>query len=493
MAFSRHPLGSLAAVALFVATACSTDLNIDNPNAPDVKRALASPQDVQNLANSSINSWYLTSTYYRPYEMMAVTADALTANFGNFGMRFNNLEPRIAYNNNSSADDGRAAFDHWSENYKTLGAANDALRAFAGGIELNSPDDTEMAKHLAMFSQAASLTNLALAFDQAFIVDENTDAAANPPKLEPYTDVTAAALQKWDALIAATAGKTHTYDASILPIESGPLTSQRLNRIANTYAALLTAYSSRTAAEANGVNWAKVAAYADKGIGTGSGGAPFDLTIVGDNDIWYSYFLLYGDYPAWMRVDMRIINEMDPSQPAKYAGVVPPKATGDNRIDTDLGYRGGKKDSVIGDPSRGIYMMSPYYHKRYEYHSWQSDTYATGPAPYILAAESDLIRAEALIRSGGDLAVAATLINKTRVNRGGLTAATAADGAAKLLDYIHYERDIELLVTNGWDLYRSRMADRLQPGTFRHLPVPAKELEIQNLPIYTFGGAGKEK
>jgi len=137
-------------------------------------------------------------------------------------------------------------------------------------------------------------------------------------------------------------------------------------------------------------------------------------------------------------------------------------------------------------------MQSQYYHKRYEYHSWQSGTYATGPAPYILAAESDLVRAEALIRSGGDLATAAALINNTRVGRGNLTPATAGDGKVALLNDVMYERDIELMVTNGWDLFRNRMEDRLREGTVRHLPVPAKELEIQGLPIYTFGGVGHE-
>ena len=34
---------------------------------------------------STVNSWYLTSTYFEPYMMLQVTADASTANFGNFG------------------------------------------------------------------------------------------------------------------------------------------------------------------------------------------------------------------------------------------------------------------------------------------------------------------------------------------------------------------------------------------------------------------------
>jgi hypothetical protein len=370
-----------------------------------------------------------------------------------------------------------------------------------------------------MLSQAAALTNLALLFDQAFVVDESYDPGAPDrvlPELQPYQDVAAAALAKWEALIAATADADFTYATTVLPLNLGPdtefapgadlstLTSEILNRIANTYAALLLAYTPRDAAEAAGVDWAQVAAFADNGIGTGSAGDPIDFAVVGDGGTnWWSYINLYGNLASWLRVDMRVINLLDPSQPATFTGTIPPPASSadargncgpvvDGEAECgDFRYEGG----VIGDPGRGIYMQSPYSHKRYEYHNWDSPFgLASGPAPYILAAESDLVRAEALIRSGGDLATAADLINNTRVRRGGLTSATAGDGADALLDMIRYERDIELINTNGWDLFRRRIIPEaeggLRPGTVRHLPLPAKELETLGLPIYTFGGAG---
>jgi hypothetical protein len=117
-----------------------------------------------------------------------------------------------------------------------------------------------------------------------------------------------------------------------------------------------------------------------------------------------------------------------------------------------------------------------------------------GNLPYLLAAESDLIRAEALIRSGGDLQTAADLINKTRVGRGNLTPATAGDGVATLLSYISYERDVEITNTSGTTLYwRRAVTDQpMQAGTPCQLPIPAKELETLALPIYTFGGVGND-
>jgi hypothetical protein len=268
----------------------------------------------------------------------------------------------------------------------------------------------------------------------------------------------------------------------------GPLTSSRLNRISNTMAALTLAYTPRTAAEAATVDWAKVATFSAAGIGTGSAGAPFDVVVRGDNNTWFSQIAGYGNEPSWTRTDMRVINLMAPTSPAKYSGPTPKVTSPDARFESDYTYLG----SVIGDPNRGIYMQSPYYHSRYEEHGAEApDAFAT-PAPYLLAAESDLVRAEALIRTNGDLALAATLINNTRVGRGKLAPMTAASGSAALLKAIEYERDVELTNTNGFALFIRRHVDGLQPGTVKHLPIPAKELETLSMPIYTFGGPGKE-
>jgi starch-binding outer membrane protein, SusD/RagB family len=486
---SHRKLGAMVSAACILLAGCKPGLDVTNPNNPDIARAAATPNDVKQLAVSSVNTWYLASTNVEPWIMLSITSDAGTMNFGNFGARFNNLEPRIPYANSSASNDKGVSETPWKQNYKTIGSANDALRAFStGGITLSTPAETDKYKRLAKFSQAAGLTNLALTFDKAFIVDETTVAGA-PLSFSDYKAVSAAAVAKWAALATDAAGKTDTYSSTELPMVGG-LTAAKLARIANTYAALTMAYTPRTAAEAATVNWAQVATYADKGIGTGSAGAPFDLTIVGDFNTWYSDFLDYSSSSSWINVDQRVINLMDPGVPAKFNGtLVPPTGQAvDARFESDYTYTG----EVVGTASRGIYMQSPYRHSRYDYYSFDYGDEEIGPAPYILAAESDLVRAEALIRSGGSLATAADLINITRVGRGNLSPATAAEGAASLLAKIAYERDVELINTNGWTLFQRRHIDGLQSGTVKHLPVPASELETLGLAVYTYGSPGKE-
>lgn len=492
-------LRSILAPAAMLSVAACAELDVANPNNPDISRALASPADVAKIAKSSVNSWYLASTYYEPYMMLQVTADAATGNFGNFGMRFNNLEPRIAYNNNSAGSDAEVAVRPWDDNYSALGAANDALIAIKGGLVIPGEDGTDKAKSAALFAQAAALSNLALIFDKAFAVTENTDLSV-APELIPYTQVRDSSLKSWDALIALTNGKTWSWDSDVFPLTVAQ-TAANVNKIANTMAARTLMLSARTGTENAATNWARVLGYAEKGITNGTTG--FDIAIVSDGgNNWYDYIKLYGNLDSWTRVDQRLINRMAPNVPVKYNGTNVPPVSQDNRLaiatlpcganptnclatsTADYVYLG----TVIGDPARGIFMQSPYYHRRYRDVSFafNTSTHTGKPQVYVLAAENDLMIAEALVRTNGDLNRAATIVNKTRVGRGGL--APVAANSAALLAAIDYERDVELLNTNGVSFFDRRRYDGLQAGTPRQLPIPAKELETLSLPNYTFGG-----
>jgi len=113
-----------------------------------------------------------------------------------------------------------------------------------------------------------------------------------------------------------------------------------------------------------------------------------------------------------------------------------------------------------------------------------------GTGPVVLAAENDLIWAEGLIRSGGSAVTAAGLINNSRVTRGGLAALTGAETQAALLTALQYEQDVELPGTNNAPYYNQRRIDNLEPLTPHEFPVPAKELGVLGLPLYTWGGSG---
>lgn len=315
----------LGGVALLASSACA-DLDVANPNNPDIRRALSSPEDVVNIANSTLFNWYRSVTYLQPFAALSVTSDNHTANFGNFGMRFNNVEPRIPYDNSSASGDAGVAESPWENSYADLGLGNDVMIALKNGISLGSPEEDAKYAALAQFTQAASLSSLAQLFDQAFIVDENTDLSV-PPELKPHAEVAAAAEAKWDALIASLATQDAEYDAGVLPLTSGdgdyslsagrsiPLTSATLAQLANTLAAQHLAYMPRNAAENEAVNWGKVLQYAENGISKADN--RFDFAIMQDGGTkWFSYVVYYGAEKSWMRTDMRLMNLMNPALPA---------------------------------------------------------------------------------------------------------------------------------------------------------------------------------
>ena len=119
---------------------------------------------------------------------------------------------------------------------------------------------------------------------------------------------------------------------------------------------------------------------------------------------------------------------------------------------------------------------------------------------FLTVPELELLRAEALVRTNGDRTVAASIINKTRVARGGLSPMTGRESDEDLLESIAYERIVEFTwegSCNVW-FYRRMITPTdnmdsdnlyyLEPRTARHFPVPAEELSFLGMDVYTFGG-----
>jgi hypothetical protein len=98
----------------------------------------------------------------------------------------------------------------------------------------------------------------------------------------------------------------------------------------------------------------------------------------------------------------------------------------------------------------------------------------------------------------------AALINKTRVNNGGYPPATAAAGkgsvdqdrdpkdGATLWQMLKYEKHLEILMTGaGLEYFDNRGWGDLVTNTPIQWPIPAKELNVLQREIYTFGGGGE--
>src|SRR5438445_12771794 len=133
---------------------------------------------------------------------------------------------------------------------------------------------------------------------------------------------------------------------------------------------------------------------------------------------------------------------------------------------TRAGCHSGSVRGGFGATTRGSWHQSPLGQIRYDSLPGCGDNPqgSSSPgklnAPMVLAAENDLILAEALIRGPTpNLAQAAILINNTRVGRRGLTPSTGT------LADLQYEQDVELLGSNTAPYYNQRRIDNLEPPT----------------------------
>jgi hypothetical protein len=515
-------------IAATIAVAGCNNLDVVNPNAPDALRALSDPAALEAVAGGTLHTWFTGYDGMMAVGPLSTIADTYSSSWNNFFMLYiNSQDPDGTRNTrpwkNDPGAQERAHLEwYWTQYYSVASSASDVLKAIrTNKVVINNAADTKRSETVAAFMLGAAHSGIALNYDKGYIIDETTDVT----KLE-YSDrkkMRDAALAKFDAAIALANANTFTTPAAWTNGRS--YTNIDIARIANTMAAMTLAYYPRDAAEnATEVDWARVASYASKGMSTGGA---FDFVFIGDGCAQWCHEVL-----TWFNsidtgvIHTRVAHLLDPvTQFDPYCGSVgtatcapgktgnkqpnsPDKRLGDgtfgdasivdgfgtipvtptSKPGTDFSY----STYEIFSSSRGQYHQSNIGHIRYDLSRNQDPTGiygGYGPAPVMSAAQNDLLWAEGLIRSGGNLALAATLINNTHVTRGGLPAASAADGVSGLLTTLSYEQDVELLGLGASPFYNRRRAPGgLRPGTPHEMPVPAKELGVRREALYTFGG-----
>jgi hypothetical protein len=503
-------LGILAAVAM---AGCKS-LDIQNPNQPDARRALADPNALEAVTGGTMRTW-MNTFENNPTTVLCTQANSCTASWNNDNMNFysslddDGTRNQRPWQNDPSAAARTSIENYWFGFYSALSSANDVLKAIRqNGVVIGTASQTKRTETIAQLMQAANLAELSLNYDKGYIVFDSTDISNLV-----YSDRKAmrdAALKKFDATIAL--ANANTFNTPTGWTNGISYDNTQIARIANTMAARLLAYWPRNLVENGQVNWGQVLAYTSKGMSTG---AAFDFVFTGDGNAFYPEQLTWFDDMTSGRVHTRIAKMLDPvtqKDPWPDPGGNPPPNSPDKRLgngtfgtaDMIDGYGNIPKKAGAGTdfafssqasfrPSRGQYHQSNIAFVRWDCDGLDdanSIGYGFCPFPVVMAAQNDLLWAEALIRSGGDLGLAATLINKTRVTRGGLSAATAGEGAASLLTKLYYENEVELFALGATSYFNNRRLDLLLAGTPHEMPVPAKELGVFGQGLYTFGGTG---
>lgn len=516
-AFSiRHAVG--VAMGAMLLAGCNS-LDVENPNAPDASRALADPAAIEAVAGGTMRTWFNTWDGMEGGGPLVTMAQTYSASWNNYNMNFyssidtDGTRNTRAYQNDLASAGRTTMIAYWEGYYSAISSANDVLKAIRkNNLVISNAANTKRAETIAQLMQGAGLMGIALNYDKGYVIDENSDLAALEYKTrKEVRDAAVAALEK-----AATLAAANTFTTPSGWTNGTSYSNVQIAQIARTMAAMTLAYYPRTAAENDQVDWGKVSQLASQGI---SSGTAFDFNFTGDGcNTWCHEILYWFNAFDGGRVSTRVGAILDPAtQRHPYpAGGNPQPNSPDKRLgdgsfgpdDEDFaGYFGTNPKTANGGtdfvysreeifrPDRGMYHQSNIGHVRYDKSGEQSPNAiygGFGAAPIISRHQNDLLWAEAeLRRSGGNLATAAGLINKTRVDRGGLSAATAGEGAASLITKLIYEQEIELLGLGPVSYYqRRRVPNGLLAGTPREMPVPAKELGVKGQAFYTFGGTG---
>lgn len=501
-------VAGVAGAALLLG-ACDS-LDVDNPNAPDADRALATAGDVESLIASAYKSYFQPAQQYWPGNMLSTAADHHTSSWGNFAMRSMGTEPRTSFNNSPSYTYAFANEYAWTSCYAALAASADGLRA----MEQVDVENPERARAFARFVQGVCHGFLALIYDQAAVVDETVDLTEGTPELVPYDQVMDAALGYLNQAIQI--AENNNFDLPESPwIKGDERSSAELARIAHSYAARFMAGVARSPEERANVDWNAVASHVDQGIQS-------DLMVSGEaaSGWWSGIKTLGADYTVWARVDMRQIGPADTSGAWENWMSTPVGdrtafdiETPDERFPSTLeeGAEGeyfGYLPYNVFRPNRGTYHFSYYYDHRYSTYANSCNFCWFGMIPEMTRTEMDLLKAEALLKSSSpDTSQAVQLINETRTANGGLPPVEHtlthsgvpesnacvpqnADGSCgDIMDALIYEWGVEVFqVSAGLAWFHDRGWGELVSGTPVHMPVPGSELEVLEQEIYTFGG-----
>jgi hypothetical protein len=462
---------SILTILVFVVSCqdFSTDLEVENLENPNDKILTSDPVALEATAGTIIQNWFMSShSYNGPGAAFATMADVSTCSWGNFGMRDLSSEPRVAFNNTSSYGSGYITNTYFNALYSVLSDSNTLALAIANGTEFADSNQIEMTAKL---GQALSIGYLALVFDKVWLSDETGVIGEGASS---YSESMTFALSKLDEAISIAEANNISVPETWLPGGGG--SSSALIGFMNSMGARMLVGNVRNSNQKASIDWNRVLNYTNKGVSS-------DFEIYMDDVTWYDLIpKTYLIYPGWARVDMRIVNLMDPSTPDYWADGVSFQAestSADARLTTDYQYLGSNSFR----PERGLYHFSSYRYSRY-------DSYITNWTENVVElskAENDMYKAEALANTG-DVAGAAAVINAgTRVTRGNL--ADVASDLQAVKDAIHYERMVEFSFTGmGLGFFEMRKENLLQAGTLLHFPVPGSALESIPAENYTFGG-----
>ncbi|HEY5492758.1 MAG TPA: hypothetical protein VIK25_16305 [Gemmatimonadaceae bacterium] len=530
-------LAAAATASLATLTACKSDaaLGVDNKNSPDVARAFATPDGVENVLKNGFlqifGATHGTSNAIWP----AAQALALESygSVANFGLNTRGAIPRSVIDNtpgnvtmNENLRDFQQLFLRGRLIANALGAFDVQL---AAGGSIGSAFRDQRARSFGYFAMAMANGEGALMYDSVATVNPKLDPIAIPP-LSGYSAAMDVALKQLDSAIAianvarTASGSSASALTGFLPVEwmrtpTAPTSLDDYIRMVRSMKARFRAGVARNPAERAKVSWTEVVNDASNGIRSDW---LLDLNAsLGWDASWLSQMAVS---TGWSGMTPAIIGMADTT--TGYASWIALERGSRSAFliqtpDARFPQGSTRTEQTTNSPAFSASLPSVYFRSRPPGEDAPGEAYGTsyydhvrftsyragasiGKWVWMAQAENDMLQAEGLIILGR-AAEAVPLINRTRVANGlpafpaGASASTRAPaqpgGSATscvprtptgpgvllecgtLLEAMKWEKRMESLYTGYSQWYfDSRGWNDLPAGTPLMYPVPYQEM-----------------
>jgi hypothetical protein len=531
-------LAAATATSLATLAACNSDktLGVANTNNPDVKRAFATPDGVENVLKNGFlqifGATHGTSTAIWP----AAQATALESygSVANFGLNVRGAIPRSVIDNTRGNATAAENFRDFQQLFLRGRLVSNAIGAFdkllAAGSSIGTAFQDQRALSFGFFGIAMANGEGAMMYDSVAVLSPDLDPVAIPP-LAGYNDAMAIALKQLDSAIAyaekarTASGVSQSQLDGFLPVEwmrraPAPTSLDDYERLLHSTKARFRASIARDPAERAAVNWTEVVNDAAKGItsdwvldlnanlgwsaswlnqmAVATGWSGMTPAIIGMADTT-------NGYASWMALDRGsrapfLIQTPDARFPQGATRAA--QTTNSPALDATLPSVYFRSRTPGEDSPGEAYGISYYDHVRFT--SYRQGA-SIGKWVWMSRTENDMLEAEGLIILGR-AAEAVPLINRTRVANNlppfpaGSVAATRAPaqpgGSATscvprtptgpggslecgtLFEAMKWEKRMETLFTGyaQW-FFDSRGWNDLPVGSPLQYPVPYQEMD----------------
>lgn len=478
-------------ILVWLVVACKP-IDFDNPMTLTNEEATQTVLDLgYKLTSSSVQTFFQNSTGATGIHL-SIYADQ-TTNTTNASARVDfSQEPRLRLTNNVSYRGYSAALE---EPYSGFYQANldatlalDIIENQEISIFVNGEDRTVDCQVGAYFVKGVSQGYLGVIFDRGIIVDEADESTRGFPN--SYSELIENGINWLDKAISlAESHQNLKFDF----LSGVSISREDFIRLANSLGARILSSVARDHTEAQNLgseHWQKVLDYTDKGfkdnfiIPTVSGGY-YNIML---NTILEREASGAGSRD-WVDIKLPHLADRTGATPNFYpqTGTLPAIETDDRRF-----YQYFKYTTIQGNqfPSRGHGLVSNHIRERW-YNTANTLNVPGASNPYFLAEEIRFLRAEAKWWLGDFVGAADELNDATSARKRAGELPDIENNSSSLIQGLHYEYAIEIDAAGGIFVPFTfmRRHDLLIGGTPTQYPVPQEQLELVQLPVYTFGGS----